>query len=130
MASTISTPSQDSTGQPSVTPEIDYDDADIVLVSSKAIHFHVHKSILSLASPVFEAVLSIPQPESDDPQRSSEPIVLLEDQQTIQTLINLVYPDRHCSADTDLSILLKTAAAARKYEMAQVHLRYSAPSFG
>ncbi|OJT03115.1 hypothetical protein TRAPUB_6303 [Trametes pubescens] len=40
----------------------DRDDADLILRSSDNIDFHVHRIILTLASPVFAGMFTTPQP--------------------------------------------------------------------
>lgn len=65
--------------------------ADIILRSSgpKFVEFRTHRTILSIASPVFETMFSLPQPRVD----KSLPVCdLSEDANTIDALLRLIYP--------------------------------------
>jgi len=44
-------------------PPFDRAEADVVLCSSDNVTFHVHGAMLSVASPVFETMFSLPQPQ-------------------------------------------------------------------
>ncbi|TFY74281.1 hypothetical protein EWM64_g9731 [Hericium alpestre] len=57
--------------------------ADVVLRSCDGINFHVHKNILSIASPFFKDTLNIPQPKI---------IEVAEDAQTLDFLLRCIYP--------------------------------------
>ncbi|KAH9967374.1 hypothetical protein BC827DRAFT_1173725 [Russula dissimulans] len=59
--------------------EAPFDDiqADLILQSSDGVRFHVFKIILSLASPVFADMFSVPLPTSQDPHRDDEVQVVL-----------------------------------------------------
>ena len=93
---------------------ITYPDADIILVSSDNQRFRLHRSLLSLASPVFAGMPSIRQPAN----RHSEPdaIHLSEDGETIRVLFDILYPNRKLTGDVDFSVLQKVGAAAHKYQ--------------
>ena len=43
------------------------DDADVVIRTAGPLDFHVHKPILSLVSPVFKAMFTLPQPPTNTP---------------------------------------------------------------
>lgn len=65
--------------------------ADIILRSSgpKSVEFRAHRVILSIASPVFETMFSLPQPVAD----KSLPVCdLSEDANTVEVLLRLIYP--------------------------------------
>ena len=53
--------------------KLDAPDADIILraLGPPKCDFRVHKLVLSLASPVFKDMFSLPQPTSEDPRKSS-----------------------------------------------------------
>ena len=65
--------------------------ADIILRSGgpKAVEFRAHRAILSIASPVFETMLSLPQPGIE----KLIPVCdLSEDAKTLEVLLRLIYP--------------------------------------
>lgn len=65
--------------------------ADIVLRSGgpDIVEFRAHRTILSIASPVFETMFSLPQPGAE----KSLPVCdLSEDPNTLQALLKFVYP--------------------------------------
>jgi hypothetical protein len=65
--------------------------ADIILRSGgpKAVEFMTHRAILSIASPVFETMFSLPQPKAE---RSLPVCDLSEDANTVEALLRLIYP--------------------------------------
>ncbi|KAF9785069.1 hypothetical protein BJ322DRAFT_1123953 [Thelephora terrestris] len=73
------------------------DDADIVLRASRCDtprEFRVHKIILSLASPVFKDMFSIPQPDSSTTlAESAIPIIDVDDTPSdLELLLRMIYP--------------------------------------
>jgi len=65
--------------------------ADIILRSGgpKVVEFRAHRVILSIASPVFETMFSLPQPGAE----KSLPVCdLSEDANTLEVLLRLIYP--------------------------------------
>ncbi|OBZ74519.1 NADPH-dependent diflavin oxidoreductase 1 [Grifola frondosa] len=75
-------------------PPFDRNDADVVLRSSDGVHFHVHKTILVIASPVFEGMFNVPQPatlaDEDIHSETGLPLlVLTEDRRTLENLLRL-----------------------------------------
>ena len=66
--------------------------ADIILRSGgtkAAVGFRAHRAILSIASPVFETMFSLPQPGAE----KSVPVCdLSEDANTVEALLRLIYP--------------------------------------
>jgi hypothetical protein len=66
--------------------------ADIILRSGgtkAAVEFRAHRAILSIASPVFETMFSLPQPGAE----KTLPVCdLSEDSNTLQALLKFVYP--------------------------------------
>ncbi|KIP06742.1 hypothetical protein PHLGIDRAFT_42666, partial [Phlebiopsis gigantea 11061_1 CR5-6] len=69
---------------------------DAILRTNDNVDFHVHKLVLSLASPVFESMFSLPQPSlygtatSGPPKRPVIPVS--EDSTTIHSLLRYSYP--------------------------------------
>lgn len=65
--------------------------ADIILRSGgpKVVEFRAHRVILSIASPVFETMFSLPQPGVE----KSLPVCdLSEDANTLEVLLRFIYP--------------------------------------
>ncbi|KAI0642186.1 hypothetical protein C8Q79DRAFT_238296 [Trametes meyenii] len=97
------------------TDPFDRDDADLIIRASDGVDFHVHRLILSLASPVFAGMLTFPQPPGTDPDR---PVVdVLEDSETLNVFLRVLYP----MPDPDiqsLPLIRKVLAAAVKYDAA------------
>lgn len=111
------------TSEPEVHP-FTRRDADIVLRSSDDVDFRVHKIILSLASPILEGMLSIPQPPTpsvDDPDTTDDgkPIIHMrgEDSEMLEAVLRECYPGMESKAQKDLRIVGKVLAMAEKYEM-------------
>ncbi|TFY63458.1 hypothetical protein EVG20_g6301 [Dentipellis fragilis] len=98
----------------------DAENADIVLRSSQWVDFRAHKLLLSLASPVFKSMLSMPQPNS--PADSHDyagglPVVRMsEDTMTLQHLLTAVYP-LPVSLPGSYEDTILVLAAAQKFEM-------------
>jgi hypothetical protein len=102
---------------------INHLDADIILRSSDGRDFRVMKVLLSLASPIFKDMFSLPQSPNDmNNAKDDLPIVdLTEDSGTIQNLLAFYYPAIYSRESrttiSDVSALLE---AANKYEMKEV----------
>ena len=93
----------------------DNPDSDIILRSSDGVNFHVFKLILSLASPVFKDMFTLPQPQPD--ASSVHTIPMAESSATLNSLLLFCYPTPNptfCSLDDAIAVL----EAARKYDMA------------
>lgn len=92
----------------------DRDDADLILRSSDNIDFHVHRVILTLASPVFEGMFSIPQPPD---MGSGRPVVdVSEDGEALDVLLRVCYPEPDPELRS-LDLIRRVLGAAMKYEM-------------
>ena len=94
------------------------DDADIVIRAAGAHDFRVHKFILSLVSPIFKDMFTIPQPpttNSDIPPH----VDVEESAKTWEIILQTIYPIPNPVVDDldDLESLLLTAV---KYEMQAV----------
>ena len=94
--------------------------ADIILRSSDAVDFRVHKLILSEASPVFEGMFSIPQPapSASDPSTVDGLAVVpfAETGATLTLLFEICYPMPDPALDT-LQKVDDVLAAALKYDI-------------
>ena len=99
-------------------PFDDTSDGDVVLKSSDGVLFRVHKVILSLASPFFRDMFSLPQsPGTPQDCVGNAPIIpFTESSEIIDTLLRAVYPDE----DPDLKLVHEiegVVEAAIKYDM-------------
>ncbi|KAJ7281373.1 hypothetical protein C8J57DRAFT_1297412 [Mycena rebaudengoi] len=100
--------------------------ADIILRSSDDVDFHVHKLILSLVSPVFKDMFSLPQgPDSNSGETvGGLPVIRVAESQKVLHQI-LTWCDPRCNPTSaldadEMGILL---AATDKYDMAPVTTR-------
>jgi len=92
--------------------DFDAPDTDAILCSSDGKEFRVHKLILSLASPVFQDMFTLPQP-TDSPSRI--PIVdVSEPSDILQPFIQYLYP-RSSPKISDISMWPVLYATADKY---------------
>ncbi|TBU33975.1 hypothetical protein BD311DRAFT_735670 [Dichomitus squalens] len=90
----------------------DKPDADIVLRSADGVDFCVRSHILIEASPVFESILSIPQPQMD-----GRPIIdLTEDHKTLDIILRICYPIVKPDSPRSLGEIELAAKAALKYD--------------
>jgi len=92
-------------------------DGDIVLKSSDGVLFRAHKVILSLASPFFRDMFSLPQATTPPDDAGSGSIIpLTESNETVDTLLRAIYPEE----DPDLKLVHEIEGvieAALKYDM-------------
>ena len=93
-------------------------DADVILRASGGEEFHAHKLILSLVSPVFRDMFSVPQPS---PAESSElPIVDLSDpSEALEPFLQIIYPTRNPLIN-DVDTLTSVLRLADKYDAKSV----------
>ena len=66
--------------------------ADLILRSSDQVHFYVFKPILSLASPVFTDMFSLPSPPSQNSHDEVQVVPLSEDSTTLDLALRHIYP--------------------------------------
>jgi hypothetical protein len=91
--------------------------ADLVLRSSDGVNFRVFKSILSLASPIFADMFSLPSPPASQNSSEDPPVTLLpEDAETLDMALRHCYPVPSPEVVTlrDARILLEFT---RKYQV-------------
>ena len=88
-------------------------DSDLILRSADGQEFGVHKSILSLASPVFRNMFSFPQPPSE-PTKVPE-VELYETREVIDVFLRCIYQIPKPTVN-DLELLEALVATADKYE--------------
>lgn len=101
----------------------DNESADVILRTSDKVDFRVHKLVLSLASPFFEDMFSIPQPFTSSgvvalisPAEKAPVIDVAEDSATLDYLLRCVYPVDDPSSDS-LDLLDRALAASLKYDI-------------
>jgi len=94
------------------------DDADVVIRTAGTYDFRVHRFILSLVSPIFKDMFTVPQPPTDNPETLPR-IDLDESAETWENILRTIYPMPNPIVDDidDLESLLLTAI---KYEMRAV----------
>ncbi|KAL1941195.1 hypothetical protein VTO73DRAFT_7407 [Trametes versicolor] len=111
-ASQLSTSAQQSR---QASAPFDRDDADLILRSSDNIDFHVHRVILTLASPVLAGMFSIPQPPVIG---SGRPVVnVSEDGEALDVLLRICYPEPPDPRLKSLDLICRVLGAAMKYKM-------------
>lgn len=87
--------------------------ADLTLLSSDGVDFHVHVAILADASPVFEDMFTL----SSAKEYGDHPIITMpEDSRALNTLLELCYPSRVPELG-DLDNVLEVVTAIDKYKM-------------
>ncbi|KIK42173.1 hypothetical protein CY34DRAFT_805233 [Suillus luteus UH-Slu-Lm8-n1] len=97
------------------TAPFDNPDGDIILRSANGVDFHVFKLILSLMSPVFKDMFTLPQNCV-----SSVPVIpLTESSTTLESLLLLCYPAATPTFDS-LDNAKAVMEAAKKYDMQAV----------
>lgn len=92
--------------------------ADVTLLSSDGVQFHVYKTVLILASRVFDRMFSSSGPSHSDASSTTpvRPVTKIsEDSRTIDALLRLIYPVKDALLDT-LEDIEPVLAAAMKYE--------------
>ena len=104
------------------------DDADIILLSTRCDvprDFRVHKITLSLASPVFSGMFSIPQPHSRAPPTGSAvPVIsVYETPEDLELLLRMIYPFGF-PPTPDLSSISHALTILDKYEVQGAALQH------
>ena len=107
---------------PKAMAETPFDDAqaDLILQSSDKVHFFVFKNILSLTSPVFADMFSIPSPISPNSHKEVQLVPLSEHSKALDITLRHIYPvptpkgDKKGDSLRYASIL---AEFARKYQV-------------
>lgn len=95
--------------------------ADVILRSNDSVDFRVYKIILSLASPIFDAMFSLPPGNPSayrvDLQRNGVPVVLMEERSdTLDPILRACYPG--CAPEVhDLKDFANILTAVEKYEI-------------
>jgi len=110
---------------------IDPPNADIILRSSDLVNFRTNKAILSMSSPFFIDMLSLPQPSDDEVVDGLPVVCLSEDAETLKSLLMTLYPIPFVWLD-NYHKALAILAASQKYDMvgAQFSIRTKIESWG
>ena len=86
--------------------------------------FHVHKLVLSLASPFFRDMFNIPQPERAIPRDDLEVVDVTDPPQGLEVVLRFIYPYPPPNVDS-LDLLVEGLVITDKYDIkgAQAELR-------
>ena len=101
---------------------VDFPDGDIILraLGPPSRDFRVHKLVLSLASPVFKDMFSLPQPTSEDPASSAAGVEIIEvtdPPDALDIILRMIYPLTPPSPDGGLGTLVECLVIADKYDI-------------
>jgi len=99
--------------------------ADIIIQSCDFINFRVHKLVLSLSSPFFDDMFSLPQPSDQDVVDGLPVVRLSEDAELLKCLLTMVYPIPSMIPNSYNKTLM-VLAASQKYDMDVVQSRIRA----
>jgi hypothetical protein len=69
-------------------------DANFIIRSSDNVNFRVHKSVLAMASPFFDDLLTLPQPVDSEIVDELPVVQLSEGSELLNSLISVLYPVR------------------------------------
>jgi len=109
--------------------EFDAPDADIILraLGPPERDFRIHKLLLSLASPVFKQIFSLPQPTSDDSMKSTvaqvEIVEVTDPADALDIVLRMIYPFTPPSFNGSLDTLVECLVIADKYDIRGVKSR-------
>ena len=67
-------------------------DADVILRASGGKELHAHKLVLSLASPVFRDMFSVPQPPAKPSQTLTDIVEVDDSPETLGIFLQIIYP--------------------------------------
>ncbi|KAF8264148.1 hypothetical protein EI94DRAFT_1739018 [Lactarius quietus] len=104
---------------PSVPLYLDIPDADLILRSSDQVAFRVRKSLLAMASPFFEQLLSLPQPLDAELVDGLQVVELPEDADLLNSLVSLLYPISPVIPGSYKKVFA-LLAACQKYDMVRI----------
>ena len=99
-----------------------FPDGDIILraLGPPSRDFRVHKLVLSLASPIFEDMFSLPQPTPEDTASSAaevEIVQVTDPPEALDIVLRLIYPAVPPSSGGCLDTLVECLVIADKYEI-------------
>jgi BTB/POZ domain len=102
----------------SVSEALNVTDANVIIQSSDLVNFHVHKSVLAMASPVFKDLFSL-QPSASESVDGLPVAKLTEDAELLNCLFSMLYPV-HLVIPKSYDKVLYLLAACQKYDMGQI----------
>jgi hypothetical protein len=103
---------------------LDMANADIIIQSCDSINFRVHKLVLSLSSPFFGDMFSLPQPSGEEVVDGLPVVRLSEDAEVLNCLLTLLYPIPSTIPNSYNKPLMSVVlAASQKYDMNGVQSR-------
>ena len=115
---------------PSPLPDhLDLANGDVIIQSCDFINFRVHKSVLSLSSPFFDDMFSLPQPPDQEVVGGLPVVRLSEDAEVLNCLLTMLYPISSMIPDTYDKTLM-VLAASQKYDMDVIQSRIRAETQG
>jgi hypothetical protein len=92
--------------------------ADVIIRSSDNVHFYVYKLLLSLASPIFADIFTLPQPEDHRGSNSHQVVEVSESSETLYRLLS--WCDPRSAPMASVEDVLAVLQAADKYCMDKV----------
>lgn len=92
---------------------------DVILRSSDGSSFRVHRLVLTTASPFFDDLFLLPQPDEDETIDGIHVICLPEEKEVLHSLITMLYPIPSVLPDS-YNKVLDLLIASQKYDMAAV----------
>jgi hypothetical protein len=109
--------SQDQANSITSLPEpLDVPNANLIIRSSDLVDFRVHKLILSMASPFFTNLLSLPQPSDGESVDGLPVVTFTDDAEVLNSLVSMLYPVHPVIPDS-YDKVLHLLAACQKYDM-------------
>jgi len=104
---------------------LDMADGDIIIQSCDFINFRVHKLVLSLSSPFFRDMFSLPQPSNQEVVNGLPVVRLSEEAEVLNCLLTMLYPIPSMIPNSyDKTLVLLTAS--QKYDMDGIQSRIRA----
>ena len=95
------------------------DDADVIIRAGGTLDFRVHKLILSLVSPIFKDMFTLPQPPPDTP--NALPRIDVQDSaKAWENILRTIYPNQPNPTIDTLDDLESLLLAAQTYEMQSI----------
>lgn len=123
----------DNVRPPSTIAQPPFDDvnADIVFHTSDHVDFRIFRLILTLSSPFFQGMFSLPQPSDTSspsavtatrttngtPEKTPPTVDVPEDSHTLDALLRFLYPNTHTPMFRNLTHARRVALAASKYHL-------------
>ncbi|KAF8334638.1 uncharacterized protein EI90DRAFT_2847515, partial [Cantharellus anzutake] len=87
-----------------------FEDGDVILRSTDGVEFRVHKYILSISSPFFSSMFTLPQTSGE-----TQTIEIAEDAKTLDALLRFIYPTSGLRRIENLEEGISILFASRKY---------------